>query len=115
LPSCTRSGEGIASRGLFMLTLEPPERAARVWRPIAQENYMLVSGECFFFFFYSVIIAIVILSFILRSCLLVPHVTPIFSPSLPSPQISPYPPHCPHPSAPYPLPSPSPSSYCLFR
>jgi hypothetical protein len=45
LPSCIRSGTGIVSRGLVMLTLEPPARAARVWRPIANANYMQVSLE----------------------------------------------------------------------
>ena len=45
LPSCIRSGTGIVSRGLLMLTLEPPERAARVWRPLAHMNYMQVSVE----------------------------------------------------------------------
>jgi hypothetical protein len=113
LPSCVRSGEGIVSRGLFMLTLERPERAARVWRPIAQENYMLVSGQWSISF--SVRIAIIILSFMLPSRRPVPHVTLTFSPLLLSRPISPYPPQCLHPSAPYLLPSPSPSSYCLFR
>jgi hypothetical protein len=45
LPSCLRSGAGIVSRGLFMLTLEPPARAARVWRPMANANYMQVSVQ----------------------------------------------------------------------
>ena len=56
LPACTRSGGGVVSRGLFMLTLEPPARAARVWRPLAHANYMQVrhSGQI------SVVIAIVV-------------------------------------------------------
>ena len=45
LPACTRSGGGVVSRGLFMLTLEPPARAARVWRPLAHANYMQVSAQ----------------------------------------------------------------------
>lgn len=45
LPACARSGTGIVSRGLLMLTLEPPARAARVWRPLAHANYMQVSVQ----------------------------------------------------------------------
>jgi hypothetical protein len=95
LPPCARSGAGVVSRGLLILSLEPPALAARVWRPLAHANYMQVGMEYFNPCYYCMIGHF--RCFIIVSN--IHHVTLTFSLSSLLRQIFLSPPLCPNPSA----------------